>query len=247
MKLGKVGAGLAMATSAGKMIAGIMAIIHWVLGWFVASVVPFLRTNMGERYFSWINLMFGMTAVGLFTGLGNVILSQGQTHLSWTIELAYYGVLGLGVYHRFVIYRKNKRGVLWHSYCPGISLIRLPGVSVETVAKWIEPAVLFALAYIAGQFHDRPLCLWLNIGGFALLVHEQVAYYLQRQQLLDARDAMIESKNLGAVMAGRPMAQTAGYTIATSNLAIIEQSPEVKDSFSGLPNELRGIMDEVKA
>ena len=202
MKLGKVGAGFAMATQPGKLVFGILMLLHWILGWFVMSVVVFLRRQFGERYLSWLNILFGMTAIGFFTGFGNLLLSQGSSHLSYTIEIAYYSVVGLSVYHRVVIWRKNKAGKLWHSYNPGTSLIKIPGVSGETMAKWIEPAVLFLLAYIAGKFHDTPLRLWLIIGGFSLLVHEQVSFYMQRQQFLDMRDAIIESRNWGAVMSG---------------------------------------------
>ena len=247
MKLGKVGFTYAMATEPGKLVFGILMFIHWVLGWFVMSVVVFLRKDFGERYLSWLNILFGMTAIGFFTGIGNVIFSQNASHLSWTIELAYYGVIGLGVYHRVMIWRKNKRGAMWHSYNPGDSLIKQPGVSSETVAKWIEPFLLFAMAYVAEKFHDSPLRLWLTIGGFALLVHEQVSFYMQRQQFLNMRDAMIESKNWSAVMSGKPVQQTQGYTIAKSNLDMLNRNPEMQDAFSALPNDVRGILDKEAA
>ena len=247
MKLGKVGAGFAMTTDAGKLVFGLLGLLHWILGWFVMSVVVFLRINFGERYLGWINILFGMTAVGLFTGLGNIVLSQGSSHLSYSIEAAYYGVVGLSVFHRVVIWRKNKNGQLWHSYNPGTSLIRLPGVSEEAVAKWIEPAVLFFLAYVAGKFNDSPLRLWLMIGGFALLVHEQVSYFMQRQQFLDLRDALIESKNWGAVLAGKPVQKTQGYTIARSNLDMLERSPELRDAFQELPDDMKAILDKEAA
>ena len=246
MKLGKVGARIAMAAEPGKLVVGLMMLGHWILGWFVVSVVVFLRKGFGSRYMSWINILFGMTAVSLFTGVGNWFLSEGG-HLSRMIEAAYYGVVGLSIYHRVVIWRKEKAGRLWHSYNPGESLIRIPGVSEETVAKWIEPAVLFALAYVANMFHDAPLRLWLLIGGFALLVHEQVSYHMQRQTLLDMQDALIEQKNWSAVMSGKPAQQTQGYTIAKSNLELLERSPEMRDAFSALPDDVKAILDKEAA
>lgn len=244
MKLGKVGARIAMATEPGKLVFGLMMLVHFILGWFAMSVVVFLRRNFGERYLSWINILFGMTAIGFFTGIGNVLFSMGSSHLSYTIEFAYYGVVGLSVYHRVVIWRKNRRGQLWHSYNPGESLIRIPGLSEETIAKWVEPGVLFGLAYIANLMHDTPLRLWLLIGAFAVLVHEQVSYYMQRQQFLDMRDALIESQNWSGVMSGKPVQQTQGYTIAKSNLELLERSPEMKDAFSALPDDVKAILDK---
>ena len=146
-----------------------------------------------------------------------------------------------------VIWRKEKAGKLWHSYNPGESLIRIPGVSEETVAKWIEPGLLFALAYVAGKFHDTPLRLWLLIGAFAVLVHEHVSYHMQRQSLLDMQDALIEQKNLSAVLSGKPVQQTQGYTIAKSNIALLERSPEMRDAFSTLPDDMKAILDKEAA
>ena len=229
------------------MVVGILKLLHWILGWFVMSVVVFLRVSFGERYLSWLNILFGMTAIGFFTGFGNLLLSQGQTHLSYTIEIAYYGVVILSVYHRVVIWRKNRAGQLWHSYNPGTSLIRISGVSEETVAKWIEPAVLFGLAYVADKYHDTPLRLWLMIGGFSVLVHEQVSAFMQRSQFLDMRDAMIEQKNWAGVMSGKPVQQTQGYTIAKSNLAMLERSPEMQDAFAELPDDMKAILDKEAA
>ena len=88
MKIGKVGARIAMATEPGKLVVGVLMLIHFVLSWFVMSVVVFLRKDYGSRYLSWINILFGMFAVSLFTGLGNWFLSEGG-HLSHTIEAAY--------------------------------------------------------------------------------------------------------------------------------------------------------------
>jgi hypothetical protein len=110
MKLGTTAKHIAMATEPGKLVFGILMLLHWILGWFVMSVVVFLRKNFGERYLGWLNILFGMTAVGIFTGFGNVILSQGQAHLSHTIEFAYYGVIGLSEYHRVVIRRLGNCG-----------------------------------------------------------------------------------------------------------------------------------------
>jgi hypothetical protein len=242
MKIGKVGFQYATATEPGRLIFGILMLIHWVLSWFVMSVVVFFRRDFGERYLSWINIIFGVTAVGLFTGLGNWLLSSSG-HMSKIIEIAYDLVVILSVYHRVIIWRKNKTGTLWHSYNPGRSWIQIPGLSQEAVAKWIEPCLLFALAYVASIYHDQPLRLWLFIGGFALLVHEQVSFYMQRQRILDMRDARIESMMWSHVMAGKPVQQTAGYAIAKSNIEIINQMAG-HDAFQELPEDVASILDK---
>ena len=247
MQLHKPAQRLIMGTDAGQMIAGILTLIFWVLGWFVMSVVPFLRKDFGERYMSWLNIVFGLTAIGFFTGIGNVLFSQGSNHVSWVIEVMYYGVIIMCVDHRVEIWRKNRRGELWHSYYAGTSLLRLPKVSVETTAKWIEPAVLFALAQVANAWHDRPLYLWLLIGAIAVFVHEQISFHMQRQQFLDMRDAMIASQNRSAAMSGQSAKQSHGFTIAASNLEILRRNPELKGEFGELPDDVKEILDEEAA
>ena len=67
---------------------------------------------------------------------------------------------------------------------------------------------------------------------------------MQRQQFLDMRDALIESQNWSGVMSGKPVQQTQGYTIAKSNLELLERSPEMKDAFSALPDDVKAILDK---
>jgi len=242
MQIGKVGLQYATKTEPGKLIIGLLMLIHFVLSWFVMSVVVFFRRDHGERYLSWINILFGMTAIGLFTGLGNYLLSE-TGHLSKPIEIAYDLVVIASVYHRVMIWRRNKTGVLWHSYYPGTSWLQIPGVSFEVVQKWIEPAILFAGAWVANHYHDQPLRLWLMISGFGLLVHEQVSFYLQRQRILDLRDSLIESRVMGAVIQGKSAKETAGFTMAKSNVAVIRQL-QSEDAFNSLPEEVASILDK---
>ena len=55
---------------------------------------------------------------------------------------------------------------------------------------------------------------------------------------------MIESKNWGAVMSGKPVQQTQGYTIARSNLDMVERSPELKGAFMALSDDMKAMLDK---
>ena len=45
-------------------------------------------------------------------------------------------------------------------------------------------------------------------------------------------------------MSGKPVQQTQGYTIAKSNLELLERSPEMRDAFSALPDDVKAILDK---
>lgn len=60
-------------------------------------------------------------------------------------------------------------------------------------------------------------------------------------------DAQIESRNWAAVMSGKPVRQTQGYTIAESNVQLIKQEPDIQDAFAALPDDVKAIMDQEAA
>ena len=178
MKLGKVGLKVAMSTGPGQLVMGFLSLIHWVLGWFVMSVVVFVRKDFGERYLSWVNIMFGAVAVGLFCGLGNMFISwKHGTEISRMIGVAYNLFLLCAIIHRVKIWRRNKRGEQWHSYNPGVSIFRIPRVSLETQSKWIDPAIIWTISVITYNLNDHTVTNWLQIGSLSLIIHEQVSYY----------------------------------------------------------------------
>jgi hypothetical protein len=48
-------------------------------------------------------------------------------------------------------------------------------------------------------------------------------------------------------MSGKPVQQTQGYTIAKSNLTMLERTPEMKDAFQALPDDMKAILDKEAA
>ena len=247
MEIGKKSMHLAMATEPGKLIATVLMLVHFVLSWYVMSIVVLLRRNFGERYLSWVNIGFGLLAISLMSGFGNIVLSPANVHISHTIGIAYNIVVLASLYHRWVIWRRNKSGLMWHSYFSGYSWIQIPGISAETVQKWIEPILLLVLGSIAGHLHEPTLRLWLMVSGVAMLAHEQVAYFLQRQMILDMQDGIIEQRNWAQVMAGKDVRQTQGYTIAKSNLDVIAHNSDLRSAFETLPDDMKAILDKKEA
>jgi hypothetical protein len=248
MRIGKAGRNIAFAVyTPWKYLEAVFAIFHWIMSWFVASTVVWLRKDFGERYLGWLNLMFGWTAIGLFTGFGNWALSAlSGERPSVLIEYVYLGCVGLGIYHRVIINRKNKAGVQWHSLYSGTSHLERAGfkVSTETLQKWIEPGILIILAWMFRRFHSTPMAAWLFVSGLALALHEQMSSFHVRQDFLDKSDARIEAHFWQSAMAGKPAQETAGFTIAQSNRDLFNSRPDIGNPFDRLSPDLKNIMDD---
>src|SRR5215467_15532087 len=111
---------------------------EWALGFlsllsscFAVSVVPFIRRDMGERYFGWLNLFFGYMVVANFTFLGSLFF-HGPSQLMTLFWMAF---IGASLWHRYQIAKKNAAGVQWHSMHMGTSLLPLP-LSQEKIFKF---------------------------------------------------------------------------------------------------------------
>lgn len=250
MRLGKIGQPILMNIDAFAAAASIMYLLYWFLGWFVMSVVVFLRRGFGERYLSWLNLYFGYSIIAplvwlsTWTGSGAEAVRTGSSSLFVAyglISLIWWVFVGLSLYHRFAIWHRDRTGRAWHTLYRGHSWIRLPFVSDEVMKKWVEPGMVLLIAYFMSSI-DRPVCLWLTFSGIALLVHEQIAYHVERQRFLDMRDAQIESQNIQAALAGRPVEETRGFAIASSNQQLIRTEPGLKTAFASLSPDLRELV-----
>jgi hypothetical protein len=217
---------------------GIIAL--WILGMFAVSVQVFTRKGFGERYMSVLNILFGLSAIGFFTGLGNLaVSSMAHEPYSQLMELLYTSALCLAVYHRFVIWRKNRRNVIWHSMYSGRPMFAFTGIDEGTLKRWIEPALLLGLSYIAKHVHQSPVSMWLLIGGIAVFVHETLAEYMQRAALLDARDAMIEANYRQGVATGKATSDL-GFSMSRSSVTMIQHNPELELGYS---DEVRQMID----
>jgi hypothetical protein len=217
---------------------------EWALGLlslisscFAVSVVPFLRKDMGERYFGWLNLFFGYTVVANFTFLGSLFFG-GPSQLMTLFWMAF---IAASLYQRRQIARKNAAGVQWHSMYMGTSLLPLP-LSPEKIFRFAEPA----LVYLAGHFlsaFSSAVGWWLTFAAAGLFVNNHIVFYNERQAILDMRDAQIESKYLSAALSGKPPAQTAGLVVSESSMKLMGQDAGLKDAFANLSTELKTLLD----
>lgn len=241
MRLGRSAHNLAQVSTLYREVQFFVAAVLFVLGWFVMSVVVFLRKDFGRNYVSWINLFFGYTAIGTFATWGNFHTLNKQP--SVLIGLFYLSFIGLSIYHRMEANRKRKVGYRWHTEYSGTSLIPIP-VSKEIMNKWIEPAVVFSAAVLMHLIHNRAMEAWLCIATIALLLHEHISYFIEEQKADKLADATIEAEYWKTAMQGKPARETHGFVIAQSTLDLLNRTPEVRDAFASLAPDIRKLMDD---
>ncbi len=217
---------------------------EWALGLlslisscFAVSVVPFLRKDMGERYFGWLNLFFGYTVVANFTFLGSLLFG-GASPLMTLFWLAF---IAASLYQRRRIAQKNAAAVEWHSMYMGTSLLPLP-FSPEKIFKFIEPGLVFLAGHFLGALSSQ-VGWWLTLAAAGLFVNNHIVFYNERQAILDMRDAQIEAKYLSDALSGKPATQTAGLVVSESSIKLMGQDASLKEAFSNLPTELKRLLD----
>lgn len=224
-----------------------LGLLSLVSSCFAISVVPFLRKDMGERYFGWLNLFFGYTVIANFMFLGSLLamafgMVGRRLPLSPQLMMVFWlSFIGLSLYHRREITRKNNAGVEWHSMYIGTSLLPVP-LSAEKIHKFVEPGLVFAAGYFLYDFSGQ-VGLWLMLAAGGLFVNNHIVYYNERQAILDLRDAEIEAKYFSDALRGKPARETAGFVVAESTLKLIGQDARLQDAFASLSSELKGLID----
>lgn len=227
----------------------VLSALSFVSGCCAVSIVPFIRKDFGERYLGWLNLFFGYTIVATFTFLGTVFAALAGTFLHIGIggapimRLFWLAFVGLSIYHRREIARKNKAGIKWHSMYLGTSILPLP-FSQEVVYKFAEPGLVIGAGWLLSEIATLP-GLWLMIAGVSLFINNHIVYYNQRQAILDLRDAEIEAHGMTKAFAGRPAAETNGLLVAESNVELLRSDAGLKEAFSNLSPELKQVLDAV--
>ena len=224
---------------------------EWALGLlslisscFAISVIPFLRKDMGERYFGWLNLFFGYTVVANFMFLGSLMamllgMVGYRVALSPQLMMLFWlAFIGASLYHRREIARKNNAGIEWHSMYIGTSLLPLP-LAPEKIHKFVEPGLVF----VVGYFLSGQVGLWLILAAVGLLVNNHIVYYNERRCILDMRDARIEAKYFSAALTGKPAQETAGFVVAESSIKLIAKDARLQEAFANLSVELKGLID----
>ncbi|HEX6100445.1 MAG TPA: hypothetical protein VF432_29290 [Thermoanaerobaculia bacterium] len=196
----------------------------WIFNCIALNVFTLIRSNFGERFMTFINWFIGASMFSTFTLVA--ALAGSPKTMFWRLVWG-PAVFFSFLYHRWVIRKRNRAGLAWHSHSDGIShLTRIPFVRTyipeEIIEKWLEPALILIVALLMAYF-DRGFSTYLALVALALCLRAQLSYNVERQQALNERDQRIQSQFMEAVLADRPPEETAGFTIAASNRLLYKQ------------------------
>ena len=220
-----------------------LALLSLISSCFAISVVPFMRKDLGERYFGWINLYFGYSVIAGFTFFGGLLnfFIHGPMLFPQLMGLFLLAFIGASIYQRREITRKNNAGIEWHTMYIGTSILPLP-LSQEKILKFVEPAIVFLAGRILWGFNWQ-VGMWLTFAAFGLAINNHIVFYQQRQTILDIRDGQIESVYLSDAMDGKPAGDTHGLVVGESTRKLIGHDAKLKDAFSNLSTELKNLLD----
>lgn len=242
MKLGKESLHLLRVFNPWKRFEFVLAVLSLLSSCFTVSIVGFLRKDFGERYFSTVNLMFGYTVVAYFAFLGNIIGVATGHHFSWLMVFFWAAFIGVSIFHRLEISRKNKRGEEWHSMNVGTSLLPVP-MKEESIYKFIEPALVMTVGLMLWKISGQAGA-WLIIGGLSLFVNNHLVFYFQRQALLDIRDARIEARYMSGAIQGKPAKQTGGFVLADSNIQLIRKDAGLQSVLAQAARDMKNMFGD---
>ncbi len=190
----------------------IKVLIMFVAGVFASCVEVFLRSQFGERYFTFPRFLLTLVGVPF---LATFMIPQKQMPAVAYFMIAYFFAALLQF--RMILYR-NLRGERWYSRSSGVSWgvwARLPkGDNLWVVSIVYEPLLCLVAAAILGRTGCGPLLLG---AGLALAIKAYLEYRFQRERVLDAVDAQIESKYIAESLSPqKSVKHTEGYVVPPS-------------------------------
>lgn len=108
-------------------------------------------------------------------------------------------------------------------------VIREPRVFIE---KWVEPLAVYLLGWVAILvFNQGLLAWWLWLCAPALSAHANYRYFMERMQILDMRDQLLEASFMREAMHGEPVAETAGVRVTEATRDLMKGTAErIKDN-----------------
>jgi len=213
-----------------------------LLGWLSVSVEVFLRRDFGERYLSNIRLTLSSIMLVLvgFSGALAWVINQNVSDTpsaaiiadGWIFGILLVAYVGLCLFHRWQIRRRNRLGIQWYSMSFGSSWIeRFVSWDDWTLCTVVEPLFVFALAVLTFWLGLAATALWLLVGSIALFLRNQMVYMQNRDRILNLMDSRIEAGFFQSSLNGAPKRTTAGFSVVPFPPAQIKVIEEMVPDF----------------
>ncbi len=178
-------------------------------------VMPFLRRNLGENYFSpFLILMMGIFVIGM-----SMVMKINPTFIA-----IYLGLLAVAsIYHSLVIRKRNKNDEPFFSWGEGDFNIdplvkKLPfGDDYWVKESVYEPLIVLVTGIVIHHLLDAGLGSLLMISAPMMTLRSLYAKSLNRKALLAARDQQILAEQKVSALQGKPSSETKGYIVKNVN------------------------------
>lgn len=194
---------------------GTQAIILFVADLGFALMMPLLRRNFGENFFS----PFLILVMGIFAIAMCAVFKVSPVFIS-----IYLGIIAIAsLYHSIVIAKRNRRDEEWYSWYEG-------DFNIEPLAKnlpkgndyWFreivyEPALVLLVGFFIGKLLDPGLGSVFLFSAPWMMLRSQYARMQHRKSILAARDQKIIAEQKLAAISGAPVDETKGYVVKNIN------------------------------
>jgi len=252
-------------------IAQKIAMAASVALFFATPVIILLRKKSGYRFLN-PTRVFIMVLLLLFWGMASMINASTAGYASITTSeytgqpvdmqaitgqqfAGYVGgiatiifaiiVLAVGMLQRFLRWRDITRGVPWHTYSRGVSLLSFLPLADNKIKRFVDPLVCIVVGLVVLLIHLNYLSYYLFFAGACLFIFEAWDYDQALNQSLDMLDSLVESEVMSSNVeyysqpnpTQRPLEQTAG--IPTGIAPDIQHQIERRQRRTAtLPNDL---------
>ena len=178
-----------------------------------ALVMPLLRRNMGERFFSpFLIILMSAFAIAMCK-----IMNVNTSYVAWYLVALW----AVSAYHLFVIFRRNRKNEPWHTRFEGDFLpifSFLPkGKSYCFIEGFYEPLFVFIVGSIVQFGIDTGLGALFCFSAAWMVFRSRLRYMEYRTHVMNERDAMIEAQYTMDALNGKPASETRGFVVKGVN------------------------------
>ena len=215
------------------------------------SLEVFLRKQIGERYFTMLDLFISSMFLILLIFFTSSSIAMFDTTL---FILFIVGFMTVGIIHIIQSFKRHGRNKEIHSYYAGTPIVSffLP-VSESTARLYVEPFLLLAIGIpmmMAGKSSYYPLYgmgFYISLGAVLLIIKSQIEYAIHRSKYLDALDKKIESEALTDALEGKKSASdNKGFSIPGPKSKSPEIRKGIEDMYRSLDGNLQQLMENSK-
>lgn len=178
-----------------------------------ALVMPLLRRNMGERFFS----PFLIVLMSVFAYAMCHLMKVSATYVTWYLAALWL----VSAYHLFVIFQRNRRNEPWHTRFEGDFLpifSFLPkGKNYWFIEGFYEPLFVFVVGSFVQLTLDTGLGSLFIFSSAWMVFRSRLRYMEYRTHVMNERDAMIEASYKMDALNGKPASETRGFIVKGVN------------------------------